>query len=140
MQPHKIILAQIAIEKSDEALKMSCKTINESLATAQNRAYYAIFYIVSALAYLDDFVTKSHHFLMGQFNKRYIYDKKIFDKSIFKIYKALIRDRESSDYDFTYKLTKEGVLQDIEDAKVFIETVKPYILQRLKEEQKEPEQ
>jgi len=134
MQLHKEVLAKIAVEKSDEALKMSCKTIDESLSTAQNRAYYAVFYIVSALAYLDGFQSKSHHYLMGQFNKRYIHEQNLFDKSLTKTYSALIRDRESSDYDFTYKLTKEGVLADIEKAKTFIETVKPYILKRIQEE------
>jgi len=133
MPQHKKILVQIAIEKSDAALKTSCETLDINLNNAQNRAYYAIFYIVSALAYLDDFQSKSHHFLMGQFNKRYIHEQKLFDKSLNKIYKTLIRNREASDYDFTYKLTKDNVLKDIEDAKMFIETVKPYILERLNE-------
>jgi len=133
MQQHKNLLAQISVEKSDEALKMSFVTVDESLTTEQNRAYYAVFYIVSALAYLDDFQNKSHHYLMGQFNKRYIYEQKLFDKSLIKIYKTLIKNREFSDYDFTYKLTKENVLKDIEDAKIFIETIKPYILQRLEQ-------
>jgi len=133
MQQRREILAKISVEKFDKALKMSFVTIDESLTTAQNRAYYAVFYIVSALAYLDDFVSKSHHYLLGQFNKRYIYEQKLFDKSLIKIYKNLIENRESSDYDFTYKLTKENVLKDIEDAKIFIETIKSYILQRLEQ-------
>ena len=134
MKQHNNILAQISLEKADEALKASYDVIDINLNTAQNRAYYAIFYIVMALAYLDDFVTKSHHKLMGQFNKRYIYENNVFDTKLFKIYKALIRNRESSDYDFTYKLTRENVLKDIEDAKTFINTVKPYIIERLSKE------
>lgn len=134
MMLHKKILAKISLEKADEALKASSDNVDLNLNTAQNRAYYAIFYMVMALAYLDDFVTKSHHKLMGQFNKIYIYQKKVFDKSLTKIYKTLILDRESSDYDFTYDLTRETVLKNIEDAKTFIETVKPYILEKLSKE------
>lgn len=130
---NKKILAEIAVEKADGALQSAYDSINNNLSTSQNRAYYAVFYIVSALAYLYGFISKKHHYIMGQFNKRYIYENKIFDHSLNKIYSTLIINRESSDYDFTYKLTKESVLKDIEDAKFFIETVKPYILQRLKE-------
>lgn len=133
MQQRKEILAQIAIEKSEESLKSACDNLETSLPTAQNRAYYAIFYIVCALAYLDDFICKKHHYLMGQFNKRYIHENKIFDSSLNKIYGTLILNRERSDYSFNTKPTKEGVLKDIEDAKIFIETVKPYVLDRLKE-------
>jgi len=133
MKPHKEILAKIAVEKADEALKTSYETLDINLNNAQNRAYYAIFYVVSALAYLDDFVSKSHHYLQGQFNKRYIHEQKLFDKSLVKTYSILIANRESSDYNFTFKLTKEGVLKDIEAAKTFINTVKPYVLKRLEE-------
>jgi uncharacterized protein (UPF0332 family) len=133
MKPHKEILAQIAIEKAEEALKTSYDNIDISLFVAQNRAYYAVFYAVSALAYLDDFVTKSHHKLMGQFNKRYIHQEKIFNNSLSKIYSTLILNRESTDYDFTAKPVKEHVLKNIEAAKIFINTVKPYVLKRLNE-------
>jgi len=131
---HKKILAQIAVEKADEALKSSYENLEINLNTAQNRAYYAIFYIVSALAYLDEFQSKSHHYLQGQFNKKYVHEQKLFDSSLTKIYKELIFNRETSDYDFTVKLNKEGVLRDIENAKIFIDTVKPYIMKRLEEE------
>ncbi|OGI29292.1 MAG: hypothetical protein A2287_00600 [Candidatus Melainabacteria bacterium RIFOXYA12_FULL_32_12] len=134
MMLHKNTMAKISIQKADEALKASYDTLDINLNTAQNRAYYAIFYMVMALAYLDDFITKSHHKLMGQFNKRYIYQERVFDKSLIKIYSTLILNRELSDYDLTAKPIKEDVLKDIEDAKTFIDTVKPYILERLEKE------
>ena len=136
MQQHNIILAQVAIEKSDTALKSSYNNLDSDLTTAQNRAYYTVFYLASALSYLDDFVSKSHHYIMGQFNKRYIHEQKIFNESIFRIYKVLIANREKSDYSYTYKLTRERVSGDIEAAKTFIDAVKPYVLQRIAEAEK----
>ncbi|GEM_PF-908808 len=133
MQLPKKILAEISLEKADEALKDSFNNLDISLSVSQNRAYYAIFYIVCALAYLDSFISKKHHYLMGQFNKKYIHENKVFDKSLNKIYSTLIINRERSDYSFTFKPIKESVLKDIEDAKFFIETVKPYVLQKIKE-------
>ncbi|MDD3013803.1 MAG: HEPN domain-containing protein [Candidatus Gastranaerophilales bacterium] len=134
MKQHKGIMVKVAIEKAEDALKSSNENIDINLYTSQNRAYYAVFYIVMALAYLDDFVTKSHHKLMGQFNKRYIYEQKVFDKYLIEIYTNLIKKRESADYDFTYKLTKDKVLKDIESAKTFINSVKPYVLKKLGKE------
>ena len=131
MKRHNEILARIALEKAENALQDACNSIDISLFVVQNRAYYSVFYIVSALAYLDDFVTKSHHKLMGQFNKRYIYQNTIFDKSLIKIYRSLIVNRELTDYDFTSKPVKENVIKDVENAKLFIDTVKPYILKML---------
>lgn len=126
-------LAKVSVEKSDTALQDAYNNAETSLFVTQNRAYYAIFYIVMALAYLDNFITKSHHKLMGQFNNRYIYQQQVFDKSLNRIYKRLIINREKSDYSFTEKLTKEQVLRDLEAAKLFVETVKPYILEKIKE-------
>lgn len=117
-------------------MKSSYKYLEDSLTGSQNRAYYAVFYIVTALAYLDGFIPliKSHHKLMGYFNKNYVYQNKTFNSSLTKIYKELILNREKSDYDFLFKITKEQVLISIEEAKKFIEVVKPYILKRLSEE------
>lgn len=136
MHQHNIILAQMAVEKSDRALKSAIDNSETgNLETAQNRVYSAIFYLVSALSYLDGFVSSSHHYLQGQFNKRYIHEQKIFNESLFKIYKALIRNRELSDYNYTDKITKERVLKDLEAAKLFIIAVKPYVIQRLSEQE-----
>ena len=99
---------------------------------AQNRAYYAIFYIVMALGYLDGFTTGKHHQLRGWFNK-YIYETKKFAPIMSKIYGELMLNREKSDYDILENPTREDVLQDLEKAKLFIDTVKPYVLQRLAE-------
>jgi len=133
MKQHKEILAQIAVEKSETALRDACNNIDISLFVAQNRAYYAIFYIVSALAYLDGFTTSKHKQLMGWFNKKYIHEEKVFDSSLTKIYSTLMINREKSDYDVTENPTKEQVLKGIESARIFIEIVKTYILEKLRE-------
>lgn len=128
------LLAKIALEKSEKALQDAVNNLDLSLFVSQNRVYYSIFYIVSALAYLDDFISliKSHHKLMGKFNKKYIYEDKLFDSSLIKTYRALIVNREFADYNYTFEPTKESVSRDIELAKAFIHEVKPYVLDKLK--------
>ena len=70
MTLHKEDLINIAVEKSNQAIKSAKDNIeNNNLETAQNRIYYALFYIVTALAYKNDFITSKHSQLKGWFNK-----------------------------------------------------------------------
>ena len=133
MKPSEKILIENCLGKSNKALQDAYANIEVSLSVAQNRAYYAVFYIVLALGYIDGFVTGKHHQLMGWFNKKYIYQDKVFDSSLAKIYNTLMINREKSDYDVTQNPTREDVMKDVDSAKVFIEAVMPYIHKRLEE-------
>ena len=138
MKLHKTILAKNSLDKSEQALKNAELSFNNDFFTeAHNKVYYSVFYLVLALGYLDEFVTGKHHQLMGWFNKKYIHELKLFDFKIVKIYNTLIRNRETFDYDVSQKPTKESVIKDIEDAKSFIDTVKPYVIKKLEAQAKE---
>ena len=100
---------------------------NEFYSTCQNRLYYAIFYIVTALAYKDNFITSKHSQLMSWFNKKYIYTDKVFDNRLFKIYKDTFANRQKSDYDFTYKVSKEDLELSIKDVEDFVSVIKNYL-------------
>jgi uncharacterized protein (UPF0332 family) len=116
------------IQKSEEALiSAEFNFQNEHYETCQNRLYYAIFYIVSTLAYKDNFITSKHAQLMGWFNKKYIYENKIFETRMFAIYKEAFTNRQKSDYDFTYKPEKDEIIALIEDAKFFTNRVISYL-------------
>ena len=82
-----ILKAQDAILAAESNFK------NGFYSTCQNRLYYAIFYVVTALAYKNNFVTSKHSQLMGWFNKKYIYDEKIFDNNLLQIYKEAFTNR-----------------------------------------------
>lgn len=133
MEQYKDVLAKYSFEKSEDALKAGFDNVEINLTVAQNRAYYAIFYAVLALGYLDGFVTGSHHKLMGWFTKKYIFETETFDREMGKIYNKLIRNRETFDYDVTKKPTKEIVLMNLESSKAFVETLKPYIFDKLRQ-------
>lgn len=131
MQPNELFIKN-SIEKSDRALSDSEQNLEISLFVSQNRNYYAVFYIVLALAYLDGFQTGKHHKLLGWFNKEYVYKNKVFDMKLNEIYKRLMSNREKSDYGVLDIPKKEQVEKGLKDAKFFVETVKEYILERLK--------
>ena len=84
------IFININIEKSDDALKFAVIAINEnSVITALNRIYYAVFYTVSALAIKNDFRTAKHSALIGWFNKKFINEERVFDTKLLKIYRDI---------------------------------------------------
>lgn len=131
---HKELFVKNSIEKADEALLAAKHSMDFSLTNAQNRNYYAIFYITLALAYLDGFQTGKHHKLMGWFNKEYIYKHKIFDEKLNEIYRILISNREKFDYNVSEAPKKDNVEKDYQRAKFFVKTVKDHILQKLENE------
>lgn len=131
MEQDKNLIINKAIEKSKEAFSAAEENyISKHFDTCQNRLYYAIFYIVSALAYKDDFITSKHAQLMGWFNKKYIHDEKIFDTKLFAIYKEAFTNRQLSDYDFIYKPNPEDLFVMIKDVKDFITEIDKYLQQK----------
>ena len=132
MEQHKEILIKNSVEKADIALNNAESNIQgDKLLDAQNRAYYSVFYIILALAYMDDFVTGKHYQLMGWFNKKYIHEESIFDKEFSKIYQRLLINRQKFDYDVSEFPEKEQTIKDLEDAKFFVSEIKKYILDNM---------
>jgi len=67
------------------------------LLLAMNRIYYAGFYIVNALALLDNFSTSKHKQLIGYFNREYIKTGKI-SSELGRILGETYEKRSESDY------------------------------------------
>lgn len=128
MMQHNELLINNCIEKAEIALLDSQRNLDISLYVSQNRNYYAIFYIVLALAYLNDFQSGKHHKLFGWFNKEFIYENAIFDTKLKDIYRILMANREKTDYSVTEIPQRELVEKGLEDARFFVQTVKDYIL------------
>lgn len=114
-----------AIQKSERALQDAQSDFDEeSLDSALNRLYYAIFYIVAALGYKYDFVTSKHATLMGWFNKKFVHEDKIFDMELYIIYRNAFEFRNQSDYDFTFHPNEDIVEDLLKQAEKFIDRVK----------------
>lgn len=121
-------LIKLSLEKSTQAIKSAKDSIESgNLETAQNRIYYAIFYVVSVLAYKNNFATSKHKQLMGWFNKKYIYEEKIFDENMFNIYKEAFTKRQKTDYEFLFLTDKQDVNSSLEEAIFFVAEIKKYL-------------
>lgn len=128
MEYNKQDLINNSLEKADTAFNDAEFALNnEKFYIAQNRIYYSIFYSVMALGYFHDFITSKHGTLLSWFNKKFIYEDKIFDKELFRIYKESFENRMKSDYEFTWKPNLYSLTKDLEDAKSFIAKIKEYL-------------
>ena len=87
----KQILVDNAILKAQDAILAAESNFeNGFYSTCQNRLYYAIFYIVTALAYKNNFVTSKHSQLMGWFNKNIFMIKRFLIINYCKYIKKLL--------------------------------------------------
>lgn len=97
--------AKYRLEKAKETLKtaeMIFENIND-YTSANNRAYYSIFYAIRAVLALEEVDFKRHKDVIAYFNKNYI-NTEIFPKIIGKKIAQAQRIREDSDYDDKYFL------------------------------------
>jgi len=112
------------ISRSEEAIKDAELAINNnSLFNAENRIYYAIFYLVSALAAKHNFSTSKHKQLKNWFHNNFIRNN-IVSQGLWKIYNKSFDNRLESDYDDFKKFTIEQVKADFEEMKFFCNEIK----------------
>ncbi len=134
MKQHKESLINNSFLKAKEALDDAKYAIDGNrLSTAQNRIYYAIFYSVMALGYLHGFITSKHSQLLGWYNKKFVFEEKIFDDESYAIYKTAYENRMKSDYEFTYKPDKYIVNKSFADAEKFMKIIENYINKQFSE-------
>ena len=123
IEKDKQILINHRIRQAQEALvEISVLIENKFLGLAVNRIYYSIFYAISAVSIKDGFSTSKHKKLLGWFNKNYI-SNGILPQEFGKMIYAAYENREKSDYDFLFEITKEEIKKYFELAKSFVAEV-----------------
>lgn len=120
--------AKYRLNKAKETLETSRMIFNSGMdyTSANNRAYYAIFYAIRAVLALDEIDFKRHKDVLAYFNKEYV-NKEIFPRNIGRKISQAQRIREDSDYDDDYEPSPEKTQQQIETAQEVIELVEVYI-------------
>lgn len=99
MEFDQTALIKYRIEKAKETIRAAQLLLdNNLLSHAENRIYYSIFYIVSALAMQYNFSTSKHMELLGWFNKNFVFTGKV-SIEMKNIYKDAFENRQESDYE-----------------------------------------
>lgn len=123
IEQDKKILINHRIRQAEEAfIEISILIDNGLLSLAVNRIYYSIFYAISAVSIKDNFSTSKHKKLLGWFNKNYI-STGLLSKEYGKMIYTAYENREKSDYDFLFEITKEEIIKYFKYAKSFVAEV-----------------
>lgn len=120
-------LAQYKLERAREELDTAELLFrNEKLKAANNRAYYSIYYSLTAVLCLEPVAFKRHKDTIGYFNKNYVHTG-LFPGEIGRRVSKAAKVRHASDYDEFYIASKEEAEIQIHTAKLIIELVDKYI-------------
>lgn len=99
---------------------------NERLKAANNRAYYSIYYSLTAVLCLEPIAFKKHKDTIGYFNKNYVHTDR-FPREIGRNISKAAKIRHASDYDEFYIASKEEAERQIQTAKELADLVDKFI-------------
>jgi uncharacterized protein (UPF0332 family) len=102
----------------------------DSFLTSVNRSYYCIYHAMRAVLALERFDSKKHSGVISQFRRNYI-KTGIFPSTLSDIITKSFRDRNDSDYNDYYLISKDDVAAQIENAKTFLAAVEGYLAPKL---------
>lgn len=100
---------------------------NDRLGMALNRIYYSIFYIISALAFKNDFAISKHRQLMNWFNFNFV-KKDIITENLWDIYKDAYDRMLESDYQDFVELEKPFIEKEFSEMLIFVDEIEKIIL------------
>jgi len=121
------IIAKYRLEQARECLNDALLSINAgSYKNAANRSYYCIFHSMRAVLALEKFDSKKHSGIIDEFRLKYI-KTEIFPKEFSNIIRDAFTVRNKSDYDDFYLISKSDVIDQTENATVFLTAVETYI-------------
>lgn len=118
---------RLRLEQAKESL-VEAKTLRENnlFRGVINRAYYAMFYSVMALATLKDHVTTKHSGMIAFFDKEFI-KTKVFSPELSRALHLGFDRRQSSDYGEIWGISEEEAISAINNATMFVETIEAYL-------------
>lgn len=120
-------LAKYKLERAKEELDTAELLLdNGKLKAANNRAYYSIYYTMTAVLCLEPTAFKRHKDTIAYFNKNYVHTG-IFPGEIGRRISKAAKVRHASDYDEFYLASREEAENQIQTAKDIIELVEKYI-------------
>lgn len=120
-------LAMHRLERARECIKTAEALYDlEDFMTVANRAYYAIFYATRAVLALDGVDRKKHSGVISYFQQNYIKNG-AFDKKYSAILQDAFEIRQESDYEDFYVISKEDVIEQLSNAKLFVAEVERHL-------------
>ena len=128
-----IDLSKYRFERAEETLTTAINNLRNNDPNASlNRSYYAVFYGMLSVTILDGFSASKHSSVISYFRKNYI-KTGIFDAKLSDIIGNTFDTRTSADYENFYRASDEEARKQIDNAKIFLDTIHPYLQATWKE-------
>lgn len=99
---------------------------NDKLKAANNRAYYSIYYAITAVLCMKPIAFKRHKDTLAYFNKNYV-NMGIFPREMGRNVQKAAKIRHASDYDEFYIAGREETERQIKTAKDLIGLIKEFL-------------
>lgn len=120
-------LAKYKLERAEEEYQTAeLLFANDKLKAANNRAYYAIYFAITAVLCFEPIAFKKHKDTIAYFNQHYVHADK-FPKELGRAISKAAKVRHASDYDDFYIASREEAEKQIQTAGNLIELVRKYI-------------
>lgn len=131
MEEHIRDLAKYRLQCSfDNIVDAQIMYDNGKYKTALNRSYYAIFHAVRAINALNRFDSSKHSGVISYFNQNYV-KTGMFPKNVAKLINESRSKREKADYLDFYVASKVDAQEQLENARIFYETVSDFLNDKL---------
>ncbi len=129
---HRKELADYRLQQARETLQEAEGLFAMSLWRGTiNRAYYAMFYAVLALAVLRQQVTSKHSGVLAFFDREFV-KTGIFPKELSHSFHRAFESRQTNDYGEIFTLSGEEAKQTLEEARNFVSSIESYIHSKFK--------
>lgn len=126
----KEALSQVRIDHAQECLKAAEQLLDVGIyKSAANRSYYAVFHAMRAVLALNGIDKRKHSGIISEFRRLYI-KTGIFDEEMSQIISELFDIRSDSDYDDFFVISKEEVIEQVANAKRFLDVICEYLSQK----------
>ena len=123
----KKYLSNVRFEHAKECLETAKNLIAlNDYKTAANRSYYAVFHAMRSVLAFDGIDMKHHSGIISEFRKLYI-KTGIFDIKLSSFITKLFNVRNDSDYDDFYIISKDKVLEQINMAEQFLDSIQIFL-------------
>lgn len=123
----KKALSAVRFEHAEECLEAAKNLLqSQNYKSSANRSYYAVFHAMRAVLALNMIDMKHHSGIISEFRKLYI-KTGIFDVKLSQIISVLFDIRNDSDYDDFFVVSKEEVVEQIENAEYFLSEIRKYL-------------
>lgn len=119
---------RLYITEAKYMLQVAADTLDMGhLGTSVNRSYYAVFYSANALLHSIDETRSKHHGVFSAFGQYFIHSG-LWSVEFAQIYKQLMADRESSDYELLVKIPHSDVEHHLQNARRFVDEATRWLL------------